>query len=76
MVTLNIIRLVWDLHVWDLQRPFSMIHAIGSNLCGDYQLWQLHRNIVSSTEPLKKCCCSSLGLAFKPADLKQKGAEG
>lgn len=40
------------------------------------QLWQLGRNTVSSTEALKKSRSSSLGLVFKPADLKHKGAEG
>ena len=41
-----------------------------------YQLWQLGRNILSSAEALKKCHCSFLDLAFKPPDLKHKGAGG
>lgn len=41
-----------------------------------YQLWQLGRHSLSSTEALKKCHYSSPDFGFKPPDIKHKGAEG
>lgn len=41
-----------------------------------YQLWQLGRHSLNSTEALKKCHYSSPDFGFKPPDVKHKGAEG